>query len=614
MTHYQGRIQIIAVFLGLFFAVLVVRVWYLQVLKGSYFQEKSEKQRIRVQRVFAPRGEFVDRNGNVMVDTKPGFNVTIRLEDVRNLTGTLSRLSSLLEIPAEKFEKTVQVARENGVRAFQPIRLLTNVDWEMVTLIEVNQMDLGGISVSPEPLRNYRDTELCAHLFGYLGEINRSELNRDAFKGYKMGDVVGKTGLEKILEKDLKGEDGRRQVEVNSLGRIIDQISQYPPVPGDRVVLTIDYNLQTALENAFGEESGAGVVINPNNGEILAIVSRPAYDPNLFSGGINKENWNKLISDPEHPLTNKAIFGQYPPGSVFKIVMAIAGLEERLISPHETVTCRGYIPYGGRNYRCWKKYGHGKVNLNKALVESCDVYFYELGQRMGIDKIAEYSKILGLGSMTKIGLEGEKSGLIPTREWKRRVRKEPWYPGENLSASIGQGYILTTPIQLAGLISIVANGGTIYRPQLIRRIEKYDSDGNPLKEFPPKVLYDAPISLRTLNFVKSALESVVADKHGTGGRARLSGIRVAGKTGTSQVIQMKQKEEEKEDKTILKKFKDHALFVAFAPVERPEIAVAVIVEHGGHGGSVAAPIARAVMEAYFIKSGRIMELAEGENR
>lgn len=609
-ADYQRRIHVLAVFIGFFFLILIARVWYLQILKGSYFKERSEKQRMRIQRVLSPRGEFVDRNGVVLVDTKPGFNVTLVLEDVQNLPETLSRFSSLLGIPSERFFETIKVARENGVRSFQPIRLLSNVDWETVALIEVNQMKLGGIAISPEPLRNYRYAELCSHLFGYMGEINRSELKSDLFKDYRMGDVIGKTGLEKVLEGSLKGMDGVRQVEVNSLGRIIEQVSHQPPAPGNRIVLTIDYDLQKVLEEAFGDASGAGVVLNPTNGEVLALASRPVYDPNLFSGGIAKDEWNELLFDPKHPLTNKAIFGQYPPGSVFKIVVAVAALEEHLVTPQETITCRGYISFGKRRYRCWKRYGHGTVDLHKAMVESCDVYFYEMGQRLGIDKISEYAKNLGLGSVTRINLEGEKAGLIPSREWKRRTLGEPWYPGESLSVAIGQGYNLVTPIQIASLIAAVANGGTIYRPKPIQRIENYQ--GIALEEFPAEVRFDVPISSKTLNFVQNALEGVVSDKHGTGGRARIRGVRVAGKTGTAQVVRMKQDEEENE--TLPEKYQDHALFVAFAPVEQPELAMAVLVEHGGHGGATAAPIAQKVMEAYFKKTGRVMELVDGQRR
>jgi len=586
--------------------VLAARVWYLQILKGSYFKERSEQQRIRIQRVLSPRGEFVDRHGTVLVDTKPGYNVTITLEDVRDPNQSLSGLSQLVGIPVEKFLQTIRDAREEGVRIFQPIRLLSNVDWETVALLEVNQMDLAGIAVSPEPLRNYRHGELSAHLFGYMAEINRFELNREEYNNYRIGDVIGKTGLEKYLENYLKGRDGERQVEVNSLGRIIEEIAHHPPLPGNRIILTLDFDLQKALELAFEDKAGAGVAMNPNNGEVLAMASRPAYNPNFFSGGIASEAWNELLFDPKHPLTNKSIYGQYPPGSVFKIVMAVAGLEENLITTYESVTCRGFIKFGRRRYRCWKKYGHGKVDLHRALVESCDVYFYELGQKLGIDKIAEYAKNMGLNSLTRIHLEGEKPGLIPTREWKRRAIGEPWYPGESLSVSIGQGFILTTPIQLASLISAVANGGTIYRPQLIQRIEDYQ--GESLKEFPPEIIYDVPISSKTLTIVKNGLEGVVSDKHGTGGRSRIKGIRIAGKTGTAQVIRMKQDGEE--DEELQEQFQDHALFVSFAPVEKPEIAVAILVEHGGHGGSVAAPIARQVMEAYFKKTGKIMELAE----
>ncbi|PJA73105.1 MAG: penicillin-binding protein 2 [Nitrospirae bacterium CG_4_9_14_3_um_filter_53_35] len=604
LTPYQSRVKILSIVLAVFFVVLISRAWYLQIMKGGYFKERSERQRIRVERVVSPRGEFVDRNGVLLGDTKPGFDLTITLEDVRDLDQTLARLSQLLGIPASDFYHTIRTARENGVRVFQPIRLLSNADWETVALIEVNHLDLAGVSIIPEPFRNYRDGDLFAHLFGYIGEINPAELMSGAYRNYRIGDVIGKAGLEKSLESYLKGRDGVHQIEVNSVGRVIEEISYRPPESGNRAVLTMDYDLQKALEDAFGDYAGAGVVINPNNGEVLAMISRPAYDPNLFPGGIAKEYWRQLILDPKHPLTNKAISGQYPPGSVFKIVMSIAALEEHKVTPNETLYCRGYTFFGGRAYRCWRKQGHGAVYLHRAIVESCDVYFYEMGQRLGIDRIAYYAKGLGLGNLTGIGMDGEKPGLIPTREWKKKATGEPWYPGENLSAAIGQGYVLVTPFQLADLIGAVANGGTVYRPQLVKRIENYK--GETLKAFSPQVLSQIHISPETLNLVRDALEDVVSEPQGTGGKARINGIRIAGKTGTAQVIRMNQ-QGEKMSKELAEKYQDHAWFVACGPMEKPEIAVAVIMEHGGHGGSAAAPIVRKVMEAYFKKTGRMVE-------
>ncbi|NOY52057.1 MAG: penicillin-binding protein 2 [Deltaproteobacteria bacterium] len=599
------RTRIVAAFLAGFFVILVARVWYLQILQGHIYKERSIRQRTRIQRVFAPRGEFLDREGRILVDTRPGFNITITREDVQDLDQTLQRLSRLTGLSPEKAKETLRRAREKGTPAFQPIRLLTNVNWKTVALLEATPMNLPGIDISPEPLRNFRYGDLFAHGFGYLGEISRTELSQPAFRNDRVGDEIGKAGLEKILQQELKGTDGFRRVEVNSRGRIIDETAGHPPVPGNRIFLTIDLDLQRTLEKAFGNQAGAGVVLNVNNGEILAMASRPTFRPDLFSGGIPRKKWNELLHDPLHPLTNKAISGQYPPGSVFKIVVAVAALEEKVISPDETITCRGYIGFGGRHYRCWKRGGHGKIGLTRALIESCDVYFYEVGERLGIDKIAEYARSLGLGSPTGILLEGERAGLIPDRSWKQRVRKEPWFPGETLSASIGQGYILVTPIQLANLTATIANGGTLYRPQLVRRIEDYE--GNLLEVRSPEVLHDVPISSRTLHLITHALEGVVSGKHGTGRRARIEGIRIAGKTGTAQVVRMRQEEERKED--LPDRYRDHALFVAFAPVEKPEIALAIIVEHGGHGGSAAAPIARKVLRAYFKKSGRIIEIA-----
>jgi penicillin-binding protein 2 len=428
-------------------------------------------------------------------------------------------------------------------------------------------------------------------VLGYVGQINAGELKVRADLGYRIGDYIGKMGIEKELDAELKGRDGFQQMEVDSLGRGIKVLSSIPPIPGHSVTLTIDLALQQAAEDALAGLAGAVVAIDPRDGSVLAAASSPPLDPNQFSHGLSQEEWGSLSGDPRHPLQNRIIQAQYPPGSVFKIVTAIAALETGAVTPQTSFTCRGALRYGNRDFRCWKKSGHGEVSLHRALVESCDVYFYQVGLKTGIDEIARYARALGLGSGTGIELGNEAAGLIPDSAWKRRARGEPWYSGETLSAAIGQGYDLVTPLQAALLAASVANGGTVYRPRLVRRV--VDGDGNVVRESAAVVERTASLGAETLAAVRRGLWGVVNEGGGTGAAARIAGLGVAGKTGTAQVVRMPAKGERQS--AAARQIKDHAWFVCFAPEGDPKIAVAAIVEHGGHGGSESAPIARRLL-------------------
>jgi penicillin-binding protein 2 len=410
-----------------------------------------------------------------------------------------------------------------------------------------------------------------------------------------MGDWIGKVGIEKYWEKELRGKKGGLQVETDARGRQISLVKRKEPIPGKNLVLSLEQGLQQRAREAFGDSMGVAIAGDPKDGRILCYLNLPSFDPNSFVGGISREEWDSLRTNPLHPLTDRAIQGLYPPGSVFKIVLAVAALEESLVTPEEKIFCGGRYRLGVRDFRCWRKAGHGSVDLHQAIVESCDVYFYQVGQRLGIERIQAYAKRFGLGQRTGICLEGEKTGLVPSPEWKRKRFGEPWYEGETLVVAIGQGALLVTPIQILRLMSAVSNGGTLMMPRLVEQVETIDG-----RVFAENTIHSSSsvrFSNRTATIVRKALRDVVASEKGTGKRARLDGVAVAGKTGTAQVIRLD--DQRGPDDAIPLKERDHAWFACYAPADSPEIVVVVLVEHGGHGGEAAAPIAREILEEYF---------------
>jgi penicillin-binding protein 2 len=436
---------------------------------------------------------------------------------------------------------------------------------------------------------------MAAHLLGYLGEIGPKQLKTQKDNGYSMGDEIGQFGLERRWEEFLRGQSGGQQVEVDALGRRVRVLHEVEDVPGNNVVLTLDRDVQQAAFEALQGKEGAIVALDVHNGAVLALASTPAFDPNVFARGVTSEEWRGLMTHRLHPLNNRAIHGQYPPGSTFKIVMSIAALEEGAVTPETPLGCSGSMAFGNRVFRDWKKEGHGSVDLRKSLVQSCDVYYYQVGQRLGPDKIAHYARALGLGEKTGIELDDEKSGLIPDVAWKKKRFGQPWFPGETPSISIGQGYVSVTPLQMANMMATVANGGTLYRPWFVRKVESLD--GSVIREYGPEEISSITLKESTLEHVRRALTDVVNSGEGTGGAARSQIAQIAGKTGTSQVAEMRGNIVKSENLAYL--VRDHAWFVSYAPADKPEIAVAVIVEHGGHGGSAAAPLAKKVIEKYL---------------
>ena len=593
----KKKIRIFAILVVVSFLCLWMRIWYLQILKWQYLTGLSENNRVRMVTLPASRGMIKDRNGETLVSIRPAFNLYLTPEDARNLDSSLDKLAQRISLDREKLKKKI-----SQTKSFKEVLIKGDIPREEVAFVEENNMSLPGIRIRAEPLRNYVFNNLASHTLGYLGEISKASLERLKDPAYRQGDFVGKNGLENIYESLLRGKKGYKEVEVDVSGRELKTLRKLPPESGNNLILTLDVKIQEELEKLMTETAeqnmnGSVVVMKVQTGEIIAITSKPSFDPNKFAAGISPKNWRDLVTDEWHPLQNRSIHGQYPPGSTYKIVTAIAGLGEGVIKPDTSIFCPGHFKLGRGRYRCWKKSGHGFMNLHDALVQSCDVYFYTIGHRLGIDTIAKYAKRFGLGRSTRLGLSQEKKGLVPTTQWKLLNKKEPWLLGETISASIGQGFNLVTPIQQVIMMAAVANRGILLKPYLVKRIE--GPEGQLRQEFFPEIIGQIGVDPDHLEQVRMALRDVVNGTRGTGKKSRLKNIIVSGKTGTAQVVRMKSNEELEKGEVIPVKYRDHAWFVAFAPYEKPVLAVAIIVEHGGHGGATAGPIAGKIFKKYF---------------
>ena len=593
----QRRFLLYSAVVTLVFLLLIMRLWYLQVVNYEELQERSVRNRTRVLSLDAPRGPIFDRHGKLLVDNRPSFQISVMRQDVEDRSALFERLAQLLGVDIDELE--LRWKEGQGFPIYRPIPLALDVSWDIMEKIQEHSFELPGVLTEVRPIRDYLDQGSSAHLIGYLGEITEDELAKSDPAQYRGGDFVGKTALEKTFEPYLHGIKGKRLVEVDVQGKLLRQLQVESPRPGNKVYLTLDQELQRATDEAFGDQSGAAVALDVKTGEILAIASRPTFNPALFAKGIDEEEWRALTEDKRHPLQNKVIAGQYPPGSTFKMIVALAALREGIAGTKRVIDCKGDFEVGGSRYRCWKKNGHGPTDLKKALRESCDVWFYQVGLELGIDKLAQAAKEFGLGSVTGYPLPGERSGVIPSQEWKRKNFNKPWYAGETVIASIGQGFVLATPLQLAVMTAAVANKGKVLKPQVIQKIE--DWDGNILMQPEPTVVRQIDYSEKDWKAVGDGLIAVVNAPHGTGHAAYLDDILVAGKTGTSQVVRRKSDEEEEGDTNddIPYRFRPHALFVAYAPADNPEIAVAVVVEHGQSGGRAAGPIAKEIIQRYM---------------
>ncbi len=580
------------------FVILFARLFYLQIVEGEKLRHLSVNNRIRLQDLDPSRGLVFDRNGIRIVDNRPAFDIYITLKDAKPVKETLKKFSRYTRFPLDELQDRIK--RYKGRGAYKPILIKQDIGRDSLAAIEVHKFDLPGITVNVKPRRHYLDRYGAAHLIGYLSEINGRELKSGKYSGSRSGDFIGKFGVEKVHENYLRGKHGGRQVEVDARGRVIRPIKTVEASPGHNLFLTLDQPVQEIAEMMLVGKVGAAVAMEPDTGRILALASSPAFNQNAFVDGMSSSQWRKLNSNPDHPMVNKAIQGSYPPASTYKIVTAIAGLEEGVIDDKTLFHCPGYLKFGDRVFRCWKKGGHGNMDVIKALEQSCDVYFYQVGLKLGIDRLAWHAKASGLGSRTGIKLDREKPGLIPTAAWKKRRFGIPWQQGETLSVAIGQGYNLVTPLQMAMLTAAVANGGTRHRPTILSRIET--ASGEVVYESIPEVAGRLSASPVTLDLVRQGLFDVVQGSGGTARRIRMKGINISGKTGTAQVVALKSDDEE-DGQAVLDRHKDHAWFVAYAPSEAPRIAVAVIVEHGQHGSTAAAPIAKEMIAAFMGRAG-----------
>jgi len=592
-------------------SALAGRMYYLQVIEAERYRTLAEENRINLRLLAPPRGHIIDRFGMAMADNEQNYRVLFSAEDAPNVDATLELLGKIITVsPGEKRRILREIKRS---RRFIPITVRENLDWQEVARIEVNAPELPGVSIDVGQTRHYPHGADTAHVLGYVAAVAKEEVGGDPLLELP-GFRIGKAGVEKVHDLELRGTGGSSQVEVNAFGHVIRELTRQEGQGGEQVALTIDLKLQQMASQRFGDESGAAVVIDVENGDILAMVSMPGFDPNAFNKGLSTEEWHALTRNPKAPLINKTIRGQFSPGSTFKMAVLLAALDKGIIGPEGRIHCSGKMKLGDAIFHCWKKHGHGLMDAFNAITQSCDIYFYEVAKRTGIERIAAMARRLGLGSISGIDLPGESKGLVPDREWKKKTMNAPWYKGETVITGIGQGYLLATPMQLAVMTARLANGGFAVTPRLTRPGLLAEGDG-PDNQVPQpdsgKVEFESlGLMAAHLTLVRQAMEAVVNNPVGTAFRARIkkSGREMGGKTGTVQVRRITKTEREQgvlKNKQLPWKERDHAMFVGFAPTDNPRYAVAVVVEHGGGGSSVAAPIARDILaKAQQLQSAR----------
>lgn len=588
LRDLRQRLMLFRVSLLLVVGLLTLRLWHLQINEGSYYRDLSENNRTRTVVLEPVRGLIYDRHGVVLANNVPSFSLYVTLEDVKDQARLIESLVKLVGLDEAMVRKKLS---ERGSRLL-PRKIKDGLTLREAALIESHRLDLPGVTVRAESQRNYPNGLLAAHLLGYVGEVSAEQLEKPDYADLHLGSIVGQYGVEKTYDRFLRGRAGQKTVEVDAMGHEKRTVEIEKPMAGDDLYLTIDANLQALAERLLGEEAGAIVAIETTTGDVLVMASRPAFDPNVLSRELTAKQWEKIVQDEGHPLTNRATQGQYPPGSIFKIVVAAAGLETGVVTPATRVRCPGGFPFGGRVYRDWKAQGHGVMDVVGAIVDSCDVFFYTIGQRLGIDTIAEFADRFGLGHETGVELPSERVGIVPSTAWKKRVRNEAWLPGETISAAIGQGYTTVTPMQMAMVMAAVAGDGHSFRPRIVRAI-KERATGQVL-ELPSLPRPKLTLKPETYAVLHDALEGVVT--RGTAARARSDLVRIAGKTGTAQTAALK--DDRLKEHELPKKLRDHAWFVSYAPADAPRLAVAVLVENMGHGGSWAAPLAKQLIEAY----------------
>lgn len=585
----RWRIGFIAYVIVAAMLVLAIGFWNAQVVQSDYYHRRAEENRVREIPLAAPRGRIYDREHRIIADSRPSYNIIlIRENSPHTIEETVSMLKAGINIPKE--ELLDRINRKRRDPRFRPIVLKEDVSVADIAYVKSHRYEMPEIVVEFQPRRRYLEGELAAHAIGYVGEVTENELATPEFVDFKSGDLVGKAGLEREYNNVLVGKDGFKRVVVNTQGREMEWLENEEYVPGNDLVTTLDLDLQRAAEQMMGDHSGAVIALDPRTGEILTFISKPAYDPNLFATRISTTDWKNLMEDPRKPMQNRAIQSRFSPGSVFKIFMAAAGLESGVLNPLRSIYCPGYATFFGHNFACDKHDGHGTIGLHNAIVSSCNVFFYNVGNELGISRISTYAKMMGLGRKTGVDLPNEDSGLIPSEEWKQRVYKAKWYAGETISVAIGQGYVNITPIQAAWAMGGLTTGGRLKQPHLVNP-QELKKLGLPAGEI---VEEDYPISQSTVDIVTTGAWGVVNEAGGTGSKARVEGFDVAGKTGTAQVVG-------KQSGLSGKEYGDNAWFVGFAPYRNPEIVVSAIIENAGHGGTFAAPVVHAVLETYYKK-------------
>ncbi len=595
------RAIVLLVLGGVLCLVLFGRLLYLQVIEHEHYRTLSEDNRVKLQPIPPNRGLIYDRNGILLAENLPSYRLEITPEQIDSMTATLDGLAEIIEIRESDRKRFEQLLARKP--RFEAIPLLFNLSDRDVARFSVNRHRFPGVDITAGLARNYPHGSLAVHALGYVGRIDEQALKDLDSSNYRGTTHSGKIGVEKTYETLLHGTVGLQQVETTAQGRVLRVLNRQSPVSGRNLYLTLDSRVQRAAEAAFGDFSGSAIVIDPDNGDILAFVSLPTYDPNPFVNGIDLATYASLRDDDRQPLFNRALRGQYPPGSTVKPFMGLAGLEQGVTTAHSSTYCPGFytLPGNSRKYRDWKRTGHGTVNLNSSITQSCDVYFYDLALSLGIDNIHSYLSHFGFGRRTGIDILGELSGLLPSRDWKRNRHNQPWFPGETIITGIGQGFFLVTPLQLATATAALANGGRILQPNIVYAEQ---AAGNPeLIPHSPRLL--ETITINQQDHWDTVIKSMIDVAHSQRGTAHSIGVdspyKIAGKTGTAQVFGLKE-DEKYVAKDIDEKLRDHALFIAFAPADEPKIAVAVIVENGGGGGSVAAPIARRIMDAYLLET------------
>jgi len=578
---------------ALMFGVLAWRLYDLQVVRGKRFKTLAEENRISLRLVIPPRGLIVDRAGREIASNQQEYRAVIVRERIKNISHTLDVLADIIKFDKPERQRIVKELRRRP--RFVPVAIRRSLSWEQLAQIEVNAPDLPGVHIEQGLARRYPYGTSAAHVIGYVAAVEEKEQTGEPL--LQLPDFrIGKNGIERSYDLALRGYAGARQVEINAHGRVIRELSRKRGTSGAKVTLTLDVELQKVAAKRLEKVSGAAVVMDMHSGDVLALASSPGFDPAVFGEGIDRKLWREYLRNPKAPMTNKAIAGQYAPGSTFKMVVALAALEAGVITPYTGFNCPGFKAIGNARFHCWRRNGHGAVNLYRGIKESCDVYFYNVALKVGIDKIAAMAAKLGLGEMTGLDLPGERKGSMPTTAWKRKALKQPWYPGETLVAGIGQGYVLSTPLQLAVMVARIANGGYAVTPRLARD----DISGRKIGPRAKQTFKPIGVSKKSLDIIKKAMIAVVNEPGGTAYWTRITkkGHWMAGKTGTSQVRRITKAERARgvrKNKDLPWELRDHALFVAFAPHDAPRFACAIIVEHGGGGSRAAAPIAKDIL-------------------